>query len=160
MNLQQRLQRIKDAKTELEYKKMTELQALNAKKEEFRTKLVPYAQRIKDLLAIASELRANKLSLGKRKCGSLGITEDEFVTDGISHKFGFVIPSAYADPHRGELLGLGYEGGGCCGEADLIIGEDGRVLCWSDYMFRTRFDRIESDFLDFERRVYEYVDSL
>lgn len=159
MNLQQRLQRIKNAKTELEYKKMTELQALNAKKEEFRIKLVPYAQRIKDLLAIASELRANKLSLGKRKWNSFGFAEDEFVTEGFYHKFGFVIPSAVADPDCGKLLGIGYAGGGACGDT-LVIGADGIVSHWSDYMFRTRFDCIESDFLDFERRVYEYVDSL
>ena len=43
MCLQERLQKIKSAKIELENKKTAELLALNAKKEAFRTKLVPYA---------------------------------------------------------------------------------------------------------------------
>lgn len=159
MKLQGRLQKIKDAKNALDQQKKSEFMALQEKKADFKYKLVPYASRIKDLLAIAQELRANDLPLGERTHDVAGFAKDEFVTEGIDHKFGFFIPYRWDHPHRGELIGLGYMGGGLCG-ADLLINADGVVIQWSEPLYDWRKDTLENDFLAFEKAVYDYVDSL
>lgn len=158
MNLSERLEKIRDAKAKMDAQKETEIRTLSEKKEVFRTKLMPYSSRIKDLLTIARTLMCNKIPLGK--CKKNGPFADyEFVTEGINHKFGFFIPYRWDHPHRGLLIGLGYMGGGACGD-DLVIDERGIVVKWSDYMFQTRYDRLESDFLAFEKAVLDYVDNL
>ena len=158
MNLSERLEKIAKAKAEMDAKKESEIRTLNEKKEVFRTKLMPYASRIQDLLAIARALMCNKIPLGKCKHNG-PLVDYEFVTEGINHKFGFFIPYSWNHSHRGMLIGLGYMGGGACGE-DLVIDERGIVVQWSDYMFQTRYGRLESDFLAFEKAVLDYVDNL
>lgn len=158
MNLSERLEKIGNAKVKMDAKKADEIRTLDEKKEVFRTKLMPYASRIQDLLTIARALMYNKIPLGK--CTHNGpLIKYEFVTEGIGHKFGFFIPYSWNHSQRGMLIGLGYMGGGACGN-DLVIDEQGIIVQWSDYMFQTRYDRLESDFLAFEKAVLDYVDNL
>ena len=81
------------------------------------------ATRIAELIAIAIELCKNNIPLGKREKAVIGYHE-EFETNGITHKLGF-----YFRYERGEkyLVGVGIEGGGCCG-SDLAINENGIMV--------------------------------
>lgn len=159
MNTETRMQKIARVKAEMDAKRYEEMSVAQREYELYCCSLVPYADRIKDLLKIAKELHRNGFDLGKRR----GLWDDglpKFVTDGIDHFFGFYLSgNKYHNYSMCQVMDfIGCEGSGCCGK-DLKINTDGRVVECSKWFYDTRRNLVEI-FLNFEKEFYEYVDSL
>lgn len=90
----------------------------------------------------------------------------DFMTDAITHKIGFIpiffplIPSSLLSE---GIIGIGFEGGGCCGNYDFFT--DGSVIC--DKNRDTKHDREASTehlekfiekFPEFEKAFYDYIE--
>ena len=50
----------------------------------------------------------------------------DFFTDATTHKVGFV-PTSF---NNKAIIGIGFEGGGCCGQYDFFT--DGSVICYKN----------------------------
>ena len=83
----------------------------------------------------------------------------DFFTDAMTHKVGFV-PTSFTDK---SIIGVGFEGGGYCGQYDFFT--NGSVIC--DKNRDNRFSREASTnhlkkfiekFPKFERAFYDYIE--
>ena len=110
-----------------------------------------YGDRIKDILTIANVLVKNGFPLGKDDC---------LASDMIYHKFGLIISgSTRYTPYKVNIYGIGYEGGGVCGESH--IANEGGITSFGEYFYdRKSCKEWDEDFTAFEERFYKYVDSL
>lgn len=134
----------------------------------YTNRLKQFAPRINELMQLAMELLKNDIPLGKRY-KDLVFYKDEFVTEGIHHRLGFYFK--YENGRR-YLLGIGIEGGGCCGH-DLAVNTNGTIIknpldiiigCRDYEKAYTDFCGKCQDFLEefdeFEKKVFDYVDNL
>lgn len=124
--------------------------------------LVP---RIKELIAVAEALLENNIPFGK--AATRWDEDDEFITNGITHKLGFFFKYA---KDNSPLLGIGIKGGGCDGH-DLAVNADGEFVINIDpyakgynydgyYDYCRKYKQFIKDFDEFEKKVYQYVDNL
>ena len=124
------------------------------------------APRIKELMKVGHALLNNNLAFGKQTKALIGYDE-EFITNGITHKLGFFFQFAR---DNSPLLGIGIKGGGCCGQ-DLAVDENGDMVVKIDPHYHSyryfgfddycgKCEQFLDDFNDFEKRVYEYIDNL
>ena len=91
-----------------------------------------------------------------------------FVTNGITHKFGFFIknPSYMIHSNNASAMigglpdGLGYAGGGWNGD-DFKVDKNGEIIVGANH---PRFMTLANDFLrdinKFEKEFYNYIDAL
>lgn len=110
-----------------------------------------YANRAEKLIVLGKELLKNNMPLGKtiRKYNDYFV---EFVSEGIYHKFGFILKD-------NNIVGLGYKGGGICGNS-LIFGTKG-LIEFSDYFFKTKsLKEIDIDLSNFETNFIDYIKNL
>ena len=85
----------------------------------------------------------------------------DFFTDAITHKIGFV-PTSF---NNKEIMGVGFEGGGCCGQYDFFT--DGSVICdknrdnGHDREASTEhLEKFIEKFPKFERAFYDYIEKV
>lgn len=126
------------------------------------------APRLHDLMDVALALWRNKIPLGKVTGHNWLEYDVEFMSEGIHHRIGFIgKPGPGGDLNR-EPIGFGIVGGGVCGRT-LFIDTDGNLDASSRDYYLHDFPNYRelqkakdfiSGFDDFERRFYEYVDSL
>lgn len=85
----------------------------------------------------------------------------DFFADASTHKVGFAPSSLLSE----GIIGIGFEGGGCCGNYDFFT--DGSVIC--DKNRDTKHDREASTehlekfiekFPEFERALYDYIEKI
>lgn len=121
--------------------------------------------RIKELITVGVALLANNIPFGKVG-GRLG-EDEEFITNGITHKLGFFFKYA---KDNSPLLGIGIKGGGCDGH-DLAVNADGEVIININpyakvynydgyYDYCRKYKQFIKDFDEFESKVYQYVENL
>lgn len=158
MELSQRLMRIENARIRNERQAEEDRQAAYELRCDFCDAFLKYSDKIKELIEVGNHLLNNGFLLGEKKSWDKAPT---FVSEGINHRFGFVCNgNPYTSPKSLQIKGLGYVCGGCDGVNNFILSENG-VQEFSEYVFKTKgFVTIEKDLLDFEKRFYEYVDSL
>lgn len=129
--------------------------------EDYKNGVRQLAERAKALLKVARTLDENGLVLGELTGGHT--KTPRFVSDGICHRFGFLVQGneylgsrKYLEPYA-----IGIKGGGCNG-FDHAIDEDAEfmTLKFNEYVsseglqyFLDAFDKFEKDF-------YEYVDNI
>ena len=168
MTTQDRLAKINQVGTAKVLAAQQKANELQQEVDEVKAALRALAPRLNDLMACAKELWRNNIPLGK-VTGSNWLEYDvEFMSECIHHRIGFMgAPGPGGDLHR-EPVGFGIAGGGCCGKS-LFIETDGELYSGTkDYYLHDFHDKSELDkgrkflagFDDFERRFYEYVDSL
>ena len=134
----------------------------------YTNRLKQLAPRINELMRLAGELLKNDIPLGRRQEQHFGY-QDEFVTEGIYHRLGFYIK--YKDGYN-YLIGIGIEGGGCCGN-DLVVDNNGTITenPIDEKHARWYYNKAYEDFCHkcqeflggfdkFEKKVFDYVDNL
>lgn len=158
MDLQERLSRISAARERMDNDSREKLASESKKLNDYMFYFDKYSDRIADIISVAEHLQRNRILLGKKKGWDDAPT---FVSDGISHRFGFVCDgNPYFSPYDLKILGVGYRAGGCCGHKHHVMNQYGFVS-FSDYFYKTKSrERLEKDFLEFEKSFYDYVDSL
>ena len=83
----------------------------------------------------------------------------DFFTDAMTHKVGFV-PTSF---NNKSIIGVGFEGGGCCGQYDFFT--DGSVICdknrdnGHDREASTEhLEKFIEKFPEFEKAFYDYIE--
>lgn len=158
MELQDRLNHISNARVIRDELEIMRREAECKRKEEYQEYFNQHLKRIDALILTARHLQANGFLLGKKPQWDKA---PEFVSDGIYHKFGFVCKgNPYMDADKLEVIGVGYVAGGCDGHINTIIDENGFVSMNECYYKTKTKEQVEAELLDFEKRFYEFVDSL
>ena len=83
----------------------------------------------------------------------------DFFTDAITHKIGFV-PTSF---NNKEIMGVGFEGGGCCGQYDFFtdgvaIYDRNRDNGFSREASTEHLEKFIERFPKFERAFYDYIE--
>lgn len=85
----------------------------------------------------------------------------DFFTDAMTHKVGFVQASITSK----EIIGVGFEGGGCCGQYDFFT--NGSAICdknrdnGHDREASTEhLEKFIEKFPEFERAFYDYIEKV
>jgi len=161
--IEERLKKIQNKGAQIVAEAQSEEERKNEIVKKYEQDIKALAPRIANLIAIAIELCKNNIPLGKREKAVIGYDE-EFETNGITHKLGF-----YFSGER-YLVGVGIEGGGCCG-LDLAVNENGTMVKHPDPYYQSyqyfgyndycrKCEGFLKNFDEFEKRVNEYVDNL
>lgn len=148
-------------------KVLKEIEARNAMNNAItllQSKIKALSPRITDLITVANVCGENGICLGKEPSN---LEAPEFVTEGINHRLGFY--DAKQNPYKGigsynrlRITGIGYAGGGCCGENFLVDSEGNIYEGWTHKsetiirkmkLFLDEFDSFETDF-------YHFIDQL
>ena len=82
----------------------------------------------------------------------------DFFTDAMTHKVGFV-PTSFTDK---SIIGVGFEGGGCCGNYDFFtdgvaIYDRNRDNGFSREATTEHLEKFIKMFPEFERAFYDYI---
>lgn len=85
----------------------------------------------------------------------------DFFTDAMTHKVGFVQASIISR----EIIGVGFEGGGCCGQYDFFtdgvaIYDRNRDNGFSREASTEHLEKFIEKFPEFERAFYDYIEKI
>ena len=94
-------------------------------------------------------------------CFNPSYERGDFFTDAMTHKVGFV-PTSFTDK---SIIGVGFEGGGCCGQYDFFT--NGSVICdknrdnGHDREASTEhLEKFIEKFPEFEKAFYDYIEKV
>ena len=94
-------------------------------------------------------------------CFNPSYERGDFFTDAMTHKVGFV-PTSFTDK---SIIGVGFEGGGCCGQYDFFT--NGLVICdknrdnGHDREASTEhLEKFIEKFPEFEKAFYDYIEKV
>lgn len=121
--------------------------------------------RIKNMLDIAKTMWERRIPIGHKMPAMIGIHSD-LVTDGIDHRLGFYVDSkrewSLFDYRTGYPYAFGIEGGGCSGYG-LEIDDKGIIVRGMPDRYGSAEDKMDyviEHFDEFERKFYDYIESL
>ena len=85
----------------------------------------------------------------------------DFFTDAMTHKIGFV-PTSF---NNNGIIGIGFEGGGCCGQYDFFtdgvaIYDRNRDNGFSREASTEHLEKFIEKFPKFERAFYDYIEKV
>lgn len=130
---------------------------------ELEQKIFHLAPRIKSAIEIGVACYDNGILLGE-PCG-FSSQSPEFVSDGINHRFGFIVGGweffhGIVNVPLVCPVGIGVRGGGCSGE-DFIVGPDGCVRSGQNKGdYAQCLKNFVTKFPTFEERFKEYIANL
>ena len=170
-----RLERIKAARAAMDAQAIAEMQKKSDKVARLTNAIKGLSGRLGEMMKVADCMVANRMSFGGTWY-TLGMPHgDNFETNGIKHGIGFVFDytRGWRDKNnRIAVVGIGIEGGGCCGN-DIIIDRDGDIIknpldhvigCWTKenayFDFCSKAAEFLKGFDEFEKKFYDYVDNL
>ena len=94
-------------------------------------------------------------------CFNPSYERGDFFTDAMTHKVGFV-PTSF---NNKAIIGVGFEGGGCCGQYDFFT--NGSVICdknrdnGHDREASTEhLEKFIEKFPEFEKAFYDYIEKV
>lgn len=92
-------------------------------------------------------------------CFNPSYERGDFFTDATTHKVGFV-PTSF---NNKAIIGVGFEGGGCCGQYDFFtdgvaIYDKNRDNGFSREASTEHLEKFIEKFPEFERAFYEYIE--
>lgn len=157
----ERLQNITNYRMKLDGQERIQKESESLKKANYLKKIKELQPRVKDLLDVARELDRQGFKLGDM-CGYGSSATPIFVSDGIAHRFGFLVRK---NPYWGGVnlkpFAIGIEGGGCNG-ANHAINEDADFIeyYFNDCVYREGYQYFIDKFNKLEKDFYEYVDKL
>ena len=171
-----RLERIKAARAAIDAAALAEMQRKNDKIAHYTNAIKALSGRLTEMMKVADCMVANRMSFGGTWY-SLGMPHgDNFETNGIKHGIGFVFQYeggwGRSINHRIGVIGIGIEGGGCCGNT-IVVDRDGDIIknpldhvigLWTKENAYSDFCGKANEFLKefdkFEKEFYDYVDNL
>lgn len=117
---------------------------------------------IDDLITVAKAAQEAGISLAVGWMVDKTYNNGDFFTDATTHKIGF----ARAPHANKEIIGVGFEGGGCCGNYDFFT--DGSIICDKnrDDGRKTReastehLEKFIAKFPEFEKTFYAYIEKV
>lgn len=171
MTTQERLEIIKQRKQKNDDAENNAIRERDEKLAKLRSDIKALAPRINDMLIVANELFANGISLGKLIKNYPWFDKEEFVAEGIHHRLGFIV--VHNGGYKYAPKEIGIYGGGCCGH-DFYVDHNGDIVecgilhfgtnkcCEYDpvWDFIHKAKQFIDSFDDFEKRFYDYVDTL
>lgn len=117
---------------------------------------------IDNLIKVANAAREANIPIQvKFPCTDFSYENSHFMTDATTHKVGFV-PSW---PISGEIIGVGFEGGGCCGGYDFFtdgsaIYDKNRDNGHDREASTEHLEKFIKKFPEFERAFYDYIEKV
>lgn len=116
---------------------------------------------IDNLIKVAKAAREAGIPLKANYMIDKTYDNGDFFTDAMTHKVGFVQTSITNQ----EIIGVGFEGGGCCGNYDFFT--DGATICdknrenGHDCEASTEhLEKFIEKFPEFERVFYDYIEKV
>ena len=146
MNTADRLNKIAMAKAEKDEAMQVAEVTQKTKEQEYREHILKYGKRIKAIMEVANGLIDAGYPLGKNDC---------FKSNGWSHNFGIIADGCSLFNNLRNVRGVGYEGGGWAGD-DLTVAPDSII----SFAIKGSCRKWTTDFNNFEKEFYAYVDSL
>ena len=165
-----RIERIRAAKAAMDAEAMAEAEKKNKNITKFTNAIKALSGRLNELMVVGDEMFKNRISFGGTfyTCGMP--YGEKFESNGITHELGFIFE--YYRGKRVKLIGIGIEGGGCCGN-DIVINREGEIITnpldrvfggWTEENayddFCSKAAKVIYGFDAFEKKFYDYVDSL
>ena len=157
----ERLQNIANYRSKLDERGKIQKESESLKKANYLNSIKELQPRVKDLLDVAIELDKQGFKLGDM-IGYGSSATPKFVSDGIAHRFGFLVEN---NPYGGGLnlkpFAIGIKGGGCNG-ANHAINKDADFIeyYFNDCVYREGYQYFIDKFNKLEKDFYEYVDKL
>ena len=170
-----RLERIKAARAAMDAAALAEEEKKNNKIAHYTNAIKALSGRLAEMMKVADCMVENRMSFGGTwySCGMAH--GDIFETNGIKHGIGFVFDykRGWGDKNnRTAVVGIGIEGGGCCGN-DIVIDRYGLIIknpldhvigLWTKedayFDFCGKANEFLKGFDKFEKEFYDYVDNL
>ena len=117
---------------------------------------------IDNLIKVAETAREAGIPLQVSSfCFNPSYERGDFFTDAMTHKVGFV-PTSF---NNKSIIGVGFEGGGCCGQYDFFT--NGSVICdknrdnGHDREASTEhLEKFIEKFPEFEKAFYNYIEKV
>ena len=171
-----RLEKIRAKRAELDAEADAKVQAMNDNVARYTKAIKGLKNRLNEMFKVADEMVANRIRFGGVRI-HLGMESgDIFETNGIDHNLGFYFEYKKGWGRRLHarigVLGIGIEGGGCCGN-NIMIDRNGDIIknplshvigLWTYddayHDFCGKASRFLKEFDEFERKFYDYVDNL
>lgn len=117
---------------------------------------------IDNLIKVANAAREAKISIKNSLfSGEFHYEDGDFFADAMTHKVGFIPISATSN----EIAGVGFEGGGCCGQYDFFTNGQA-ILDRNRDSGRDRpastehLEKFIEKFPEFERAFYDYIEKV
>ena len=173
-----RLERIRAKRASLDAEALEKHLQMNNKVFTLANEIKGLESRLGEMFKVADEMVKQRISFGGTHY-HLGMDfGDNFETNGIDHNIGFVFKYEEGRgrstnlKYRLGVIGIGIEGGGCCGN-DLVIDRNGEIIvnplnrvigCWTKenayFDYCDKVERFLNGFDAFEKRFYDYIDNL
>lgn len=148
MNTQERIAKIGEFARNEQMKKVAEISRADAYRLSLVKKIKALAPRLAELKKVADALTMSNIPFNK------------FITNGLSHQVGFFEPRGFhREPKEKLPCAFGIMGGEWNGE-DFEIDFDGNIISNNSRKKIREMEEVLSKFNDFEKKFYEYVDSL
>lgn len=159
-NINNLLSKIENYKTQTAEKAEQEHIAAGTYRQSLYYKVWAMKPAIDNLITVAKAAQEAGISLKVGWMVDETYNNGDFFTDATTHKIGFVC----ARRTNEEIIGVGFEGGGCCGDYDFFT--DGSTICDKnrDDGRETREASVEhlekfiAKFPEFEKEFYAYIE--
>ena len=161
-NINNILTQIENYRTKIAEKAEQERVATEHYRKDLFDKVRELKPEINDLITIAKAAKEAGFTLRAAFTVYPTYNNGDFFTDATTHKIGFVTSSFW----NGKIIGVGFEGGGCCGNYDFVT--DGIAVFDRDRddEHKTRdastehLEKFIAKFLEFEKAFYAYIEKV
>lgn len=115
---------------------------------------------IDNLIKVAKAAQEAKISIKNGLfSGEFHYEDGDFMTDAMTHKIGFVSSSLISE----GIIGVGFEGGGCCGQYDFFtdgsaIYDKNRDNGHDKEASTEHLEKFIEKFPEFEKAFYDYIE--
>ena len=171
-----RIEKIRAKRASMDAEADAKVQAMNDNVARYTKAIKGLKNRLNEMFKVADEMVKERIRFGGANYSHGMEFGDVFETNGISHNLGFVFEYekgwGRSFSHRVSVIGIGIEGGGCCG-SDLVIDRNGDIIdnpidkvigCWTKenayFDYCKKVERFLNGFDAFEKRFYDYIDNL
>lgn len=155
---------IEELKKKIDNKEANDKLIKKTQEEEYKKKITDLLEKVKELapkisqlIEIANYCLEHNIDIGNKHDEHPlyeSYINTYFYTDHCLHRVGF-----YKDYKKNVITTMGIACGGCCGNIDLIIDKNGKVLSFNEESLWS-LERFVNTFDKFEEKFEKYIESL